>query len=322
MIDQEFLGVFTEIIGKDAMEAFCKEYPDSYNDFIRELEKFKENIFSGKKKSSYFRIPLRSLNTTCKKYTEKEFLELVKESVYNKAISELEDKISLVNSCFILLFMPLNLKIVTIIKDVLQEQPGIRTLLVVGGFSQSKIVQTQLKKYFPDFNIILPSDPGDANVAVVKGAVLYGHRPNFITSRISQYTYGRLITPPFNKEQHDSSKRKTIDGRDRCLDVFEVLVEKNTSVEVGRTITKEYKIAKRKTERITIAVFITKKDKVIYVDEDGCKPFCELILDITEPSNKKRFVVVHFEFGSTEFQVSAVDKETGQKFKEIKCTLK
>lgn len=73
---------------------------------------------------------------------------------------------------------------------------------MVGGFSESVILQEAVKNVFPGRNVIIPAEPG---LVVVKGAVAFGHDPSLISSRISKYTYGTNIIEDFRADEH--SKR-------------------------------------------------------------------------------------------------------------------
>jgi archaeosine-15-forming tRNA-guanine transglycosylase len=50
-----------------------------------------------------------------------------------------------------------------------------------------EIIQDKIKSFFPSYRVIVPED---AELAVLKGAVLFGHKPDYIVARIARYTYG------------------------------------------------------------------------------------------------------------------------------------
>ncbi|KAH3822080.1 hypothetical protein DPMN_123850 [Dreissena polymorpha] len=63
----------------------------------------------------------------------------------------------------------------------------VETILMVGGYSESPILQEAIKKKFPNIKIIVPPDAG---LAVIKGAVIVGHCPIVNKESLSTYTYG------------------------------------------------------------------------------------------------------------------------------------
>ena len=87
------------------------------------------------------------------------------------------------------MFLPTCYKIVTHLQDLFLQTAvkRINIIVMVGGFSESRCLQREISRAFPAKKLVIPSDPG---MAVVKGAVIYGHDPKAIVSRISRYTYG------------------------------------------------------------------------------------------------------------------------------------
>ena len=63
----------------------------------------------------------------------------------------------------------------------------VSSILLVGGFAESPMLQEAVREAFSELKIIVPQDAG---LAVLKGAVLYGHQPKAISCRVCKYTYG------------------------------------------------------------------------------------------------------------------------------------
>jgi hypothetical protein len=72
---------------------------------------------------------------------------------------------------------------------------NLKMIVLVGGFSGCKIIQENIKSFFPSHRVIVPED---AELAVLKGAVLFGHKPDYIVARIARYTYGVKTRRKFN----------------------------------------------------------------------------------------------------------------------------
>ena len=75
-------------------------------------------------------------------------------------------------------------------------------IFIVGGFGQCPYLQEEIKKNFEKRNrsVLIPDE---GNLCVVKGAVMFGHKPDFMSSRIARYTYAYL-----DKRLYDPSKDK------------------------------------------------------------------------------------------------------------------
>lgn len=79
--------------------------------------------------------------------------------------------------------------IVAAIETVLHspEVGHVDAILLVGGFSESKVIQDAVKAAFPRENVLVPPSP---SLPVVMGAVQFGHKQSTISARIAPFTYG------------------------------------------------------------------------------------------------------------------------------------
>jgi molecular chaperone DnaK (HSP70) len=107
-------------------------------------------------------------------------------------------------------FEPFLLATVDEAKRVMKENPGIRHIMVVGGFGSSKVLTTRIRAEFHNrggVKVILPENPKPQG-AIVHGAVYFGLHKDIIQSRVAGYTYGVAVQ------------------RDGVDEVFSVLVTK------------------------------------------------------------------------------------------------
>ena len=58
---------------------------------------------------------------------------------------------------------------------------SVSNIVMVGGFSECPMMQDAVYKAFPDNQIIIPVKAG---LTVLKGAVLFGHRPDYNRSEL------------------------------------------------------------------------------------------------------------------------------------------
>ena len=293
------------------MEHLRNDKTASYLDLLREFETVKRTISSCSRQFINFTIPFTDLTELCSRHLEKDFKTVVSESEYEGKILLVGDKMRMDRLLMSSLFDTACTNIVQEIRKVMDRIPttNLRTLLLVGGFSEASLVQDAIREAFSDMQILAPrEDPG---LAVVKGAVLFGHRPDFITSRMTKCTYGRRIRPLFDESKHDPSKRVGGDGGDRCRDVFETFMPKNKSVSVDEVVTLEYHTVVSHQPSVSVAVYYTPKDGgAMYVDDEGCKKLGEFSVPIPEPSAERRYVDVEFKFGGTLLEVTAVERQT------------
>jgi hypothetical protein len=81
-------------------------------------------------------------------------------------------------------------------KKVLRENPGIRNIMVVGGFGSSKALSERVKAEFHlkgGVKVILPDTRPKPQGAIVHGAVYFGLYRNIVVSRVAAFTYGMAV---------------------------------------------------------------------------------------------------------------------------------
>ncbi|XP_048860109.1 heat shock 70 kDa protein 12A-like [Brienomyrus brachyistius] len=109
-------------------------------------------------------------------------------------------------------------------------------ILLVGGYASCKYLQKEIRMEFGRRCRILC--PIDANMAVAKGAVLFGHNPKIVASRVSALTYGIAVGETFDSRKHKMEKQTVNDKGDYvyCDDIFKRMVQKGQSVKCDEEI--------------------------------------------------------------------------------------
>lgn len=193
----------------------------------------------------------------------------------------------------------------------LLEKHKIETVLMVGGFSDSKFLQETMTKAFPDKTIVVPHE---ASLAVLKGAVLFGHNPSSIDSRVAKLTYGVNTLLPVEDEQSISDKKriKTINGVKYETDVFHKHVTKGDTLKIDKAQQeKAYNPLYKDQNFIRFFIYSSPHEDPKYVDEAGCKYLGYITVDlpnITESFDRR--VLVRFIFGGTEIKVEGENEKT------------
>jgi hypothetical protein len=187
----------------------------------------------------------------------------------------------------------------------------LKTILLVGGFSESKLLQEGIQRHFPSIAVRTPSEP---STAVVKGAVDFGHSPEKIRFRMSPYTYGVNTIIPFRHGIHPEQKLFVYKGTQYCDDVFDVHVKIDQLVETGTPISDEtYEPLHPGQSAMSFDVVTsTSRNPVFVTDVDSRKigsfqvnlPYCEF--------NSQKVVNVKMIFSGTELKVEARDNITNQ----------
>ena len=205
-------------------------------------------------------------------------------------------------------------EIVRHLKEIFRqdEVTGIDTILMVGGFSESRMLQAAIKQNFPDKVVVIPAEAG---LAVLKGAVIFGHKPTVIATRVSRYTYGVGTNVRFDSAKHPMQKCFVAEGIEYCSDVFDIHVNVGDEVEDGTTFeTKKYIPLYSYATRMSISVYTADKRQPGYTDEEGCQKLGHIEVDLRKLRlHSEKEVAVCMKYGGTELHVEAVVVKTGQK---------
>ena len=65
-----------------------------------------------------------------------------------------------------------------------ERNKDLSLIILVGGFAESPYVQQRIQEALPDKRLIVP---GEAGLAVLKGAVMFGHKSDIILSHLFFY---------------------------------------------------------------------------------------------------------------------------------------
>lgn len=209
---------------------------------------------------------------------------------------------------FMTLFDKTISKILDLITDMLgrSEATFISKILLVGGFSESKLVQNAIREKFKKHQVVVPEDAG---LSVLKGAVIFGHNPTSVLSRINRFTYGISLDNLFDPDIHDIKYLKPRNGKQLCCGLFDIIMEKDVVVQGGTKIKKAYRSWDGDKETV-FSVFVTENARPKYTDEKGCSLLGQAKIDISDPSEVQDFDV-EIVFGNTELSIRAVEKKSG-----------
>ena len=194
------------------------------------------------------------------------------------------------------------------------ELVDISFVLLVGGFGECEILQKRVEAILPrDIKLIVP---GEAQLAIIKGAVRYGLRQNIVQSRVARKTYGIDIEPRFNEKFHDRSKRVVKKGIAYCNDVFLKFIDKGTTVNFNEVSSKPIFARTDDQQSMSFDIFCTDETDLNMIEYTSDPKFQRVGgLTVFMPDTRggrSRMVEVQFKFGGTEIKVSAEDKTSGE----------
>lgn len=177
-VKEAFYQMIIKIVGARSFQKFKDDFKSDEIDFQKELEIKTSKIKPESNSRVLIYLPY-TLVTTFEKETGGNMKQVIQQTQYANKMTFLRNKLKMEAGLFKELFRePINM-LVEHLQQLLAEDnlSDVSTLLMVGGFSESPFMQDAILKAFPAKRVIVPVDAG---LAVLKGAVLFGHQLNSI----------------------------------------------------------------------------------------------------------------------------------------------
>ncbi|XP_052793879.1 heat shock 70 kDa protein 12A-like [Mya arenaria] len=308
-VDQAYMELYENLLGKDVMEEFKHKSKFDFLDMHRDFEIKKRNLNI---ESENINIRLSAaLADHTKEMTNKTVAKNVEIKGFSDRINVRRDRMTLKVSVIKKMFQPSIDSIISHVKEVLRSPKvnnRIDKILMVGGFSESSVVRKAIREAFPDVAVVAPDEPG---LAVLKGAVIFGHSPSSISTRVVRYTYGVAVTVDFDPGYHPEDKM-FIDNQDRKLisDCFSKFVTIDENVDEDDMKSREYEI-RDKQAPFEITVYASTDENPVMVTDADCVKLGRI--EVKPPIGgwrQKAKVTVEFGFGGTEVRVTATENLT------------
>jgi hypothetical protein len=128
--------------------------------------------------------------------------------------------------------------------------------------------------------------PVDGSLSVLKGAVIYGHNPDVVSSRVCNLTYGIELITIFDPQIHSWEKYCEVDGEEMCIDIFQTLFAIDEEVKVGDTrsmeIAKTFLTPEMQYLRscdLEVPIFVCDRANPFYTTDEGCRNHATIIVN-------------------------------------------
>ncbi|CAG2254314.1 unnamed protein product [Mytilus edulis] len=309
-VDSEFQLFLFRLFGQQVMEKAYRKYPNEMLELSLDFE-VKKRVFEPKQTLAVaIKIPV-CLHELFYEINSMTIAESVQNSTMKHTVELKRDKMMIVPKQFYNFFDSSLTCIVNHVHGLLHKPDlsDINTILLVGGFAESHVVKEAMRLNFPKMRIV---NPDDCSLSVLKGAVLFGHDPQAISSRICRYTYGIAITIPYVPGVHPVRKRQIIKGNAICDDIFDIHLRIGEKAEIGKP-RKEAVYQAVQGERLAILeVFASTDPKPHFVTEDTCFELGSLVINLTDFNRNENKVNVTLHYNGTELDVVAREVSTGK----------
>ncbi|KAL9960020.1 hypothetical protein ACROYT_G033410 [Oculina patagonica] len=307
-VNQQFEALLDELFGAQELQKYRKQHPSDWLCLMNEFESKKrgERILDNKLMTnirlprSFVSLASQSRSRAMSRYGEKEIK--IKNNEY----------LALSSGVMKQLFAPVIGGIKKHLKT-LQREPKlleVKTMLLVGGFADSALLQKEIKNEFSrKFRVLIPNH---ATIAVVQGAVIFGKKPAKITERVVRTTYGAACMRKFIPGVHREEKMVVVDGVEWCDDLFSLFARENVAVRIGHKSTSNYTLLRATDTKITCSFYAASNPDTEYVTDPGMTKIGSVMVHSPDTwRGKNRKIEVSLYFGRTEITASAKDVSTG-----------
>ena len=306
-VDHEFEELLKRIFGVDFIVNFKNTKPAGWVDLMIAFESKKRTASPSKSNPLNISLPYSlieyygrfkgaSVEDTVKKYGNKEIRW------------SSQGMLRLSPSAMHTLFEPVMREIVRHIGELLKkpELDGLKFLFLVGGFSESPLLQAEIRNAFS--HILKVVIPQSVSLSILKGAVIFGLDPTVVRVRRSALTYGVGVLHKYEEGKHPLDKKVQKDGEWWCTDVFDTFVKVDQSIALGDVVTRMYTPAKSYQTHTVITIYCSEKQYVMYTSDPGVQRCAELYLEMPDTTGgKSRQLQASMMFGDTEIKVEARD---------------
>ncbi|XP_053402976.1 heat shock 70 kDa protein 12B-like [Mercenaria mercenaria] len=317
-IDNAFLQFLVRVLGAPAVREFLDEQKVELLELLRDFEGNKCQLSTSQKNALSVKIPV-GLERICRKIHKGETMNsLIAKSVYRDKIKVADNKLHFEPSIFYDFVRSACADIARCIKAVLSEKNArdCSILILVGGMAGSNVVQDVLKTELEGKTniqrIIVPPEP---ELAILKGAVMFGHQPRSIFQRVIRYTYGLRKAKLFNPDVHPEDRMVALHGIDFITDVFCPFISAGSRAPVGFMSYDSLTSIEPFQKVIEIDVYFSSDLNPTYVTDKNTWLLGKIEYQIPNPSREERTIYIEFIFGDTELLINITDRKTAARFK-------
>jgi hypothetical protein len=310
-VNEEIFKYLEEIFTPELLNRLQTESAYDYLELERSIEMLKRKMKADTKGRFTLQIPME-LRDMFEEKNGRPLIDMISKLQLSNPAEMVKEKLKFNQQVMVKFYSPSIENIIQHCRTVFasSHDRDITDIIMVGGFAESKIMQSLVHKAFLNRSIIVPQEAG---LVVLKGAVIYGHCPRIVSCRIASKTIGVRNLRYFLQGSDPGEKKEIINGVPYCKDIFHKLCEADDEFMIGETVTHEVYPLRPDMTEMTLNLFQTDDKNPIYTTDAGCTEIGKIKVEMPNISKgMERQVNVSLIFGDTELIVKGVDKETGK----------
>ena len=313
-MDNIFFQFLNKLFGEAIIQEFVTKYKKDFLLMMREFERVKRHASPYAKTFIELKLPA-CIELLCQKQQYNDTVEnLIFRSVYKGRVHVIKHKIRIdavvCNEFFRAITVEMA-KVITHNLTAVSTAKDISILVLVGAFAESAVVQDILHhELVGKTKITQIIVPPEADVAVLKGAIIFGNTPSNVLCRVNKYTLGLRIARLYNPELYPPKKRVVLSGSEYVLDVFSPFLSIGTRIPVGFVSHQALTSTEPMQKKIEIDVYFSNELSHNFTTDEGSSRLGQYFYHIPSPSAEARTIYVDFILGDTELYLYVTDKKT------------
>ncbi|KAF4532344.1 hypothetical protein B566_EDAN003647 [Ephemera danica] len=326
-IDREFESLLDNVFGNELMAQFRSRRPAAHAELMASFEARKRGATPGHDRAVALHPPFAFVDFL-RKQSGKDVEHAIRRHGRREVEWCREGTLRLRSSTLLQLFSGTVQRVVEHVGEVLDdpvlEKKPAQCLFLVGGFSESAVLQEALRESFSHRLQVIAPQP--SSLATLRGAVLYGLDASVIAARRSRHSYGVGVLTRFIPGLHPAGKLVVSrDGGRWCADVLDSLVRSGQPIAAGHAETRRYAAASAGQRHAVLHVYSAEPrtsaelDMPQFVTDAGVVRCGTLTLaldpdDATDEDvaeTMQREVQAQLFFSGTELVVTATSVRTG-----------
>ena len=215
-MDGKYRELLCKIFGKSFIDHFQQQYPTIWLQMMIDFEKKKRASDPHKERSTNLCINM-TFAMEYKKFTNRNFESALTCNSKEGVTFSSAGLMCISATTMAKLFQDVLGRIGNHIEQLLQQQAvgGVKYIFLVGGFSESAHLKNMIHRKFGNDRVILT--PEEPSLCVLKGAVLYGHLQNIISSRAARFSYAVQMYREFIENSDDVRRKEMMSGLESVL---------------------------------------------------------------------------------------------------------
>ncbi|KAJ7330655.1 hypothetical protein OS493_022270 [Desmophyllum pertusum] len=206
-VDGEFEKLMSNAFGEDFIRNFKEKFPNDWQIIMNRFEIHKRAEEDVDNDEISINLPLNFIKSCYHDIGEDDDAINTKiKRFYPENVSLSSDYLNITMEMLGELHRPIVTRITEHIKSLLSKETlqDVKTMFLVGGFSEAQFLRKEISRCFPDKRILIPHDP---ELAIIHGAVEFAQDPSLLRARIMGKTYGVRVCVTFDPKKHPEEKR-------------------------------------------------------------------------------------------------------------------